>query len=110
MAPSLKNWNEDDPFIGVNLKFFKDFELDSTYTAFVSENGSFPTSTNLDEKFIYHDHFISNFSFNPYVEYFDELTNKATFVIDPATSKKGYYFVLGADPTLAQDSVDAGDA
>lgn len=99
-GPQLRNWNEDDPFIGLNLKFFKDFELDSTYTAFVSENGSFPTSTNLDEKLIYHDHFLpGGFSINPYVEYFDELTNKATFVINPATSKKGYYFVLGVDPT-----------
>ena len=98
-GPQLHNWNEDDPFIGLNLKFFKDFELDSTYTAFVSENGSFPTSTNLDEKLTYHDHFIDGFSINPYVEYFDELTNKSTFVINPATSKKGYYFVLGMDPT-----------
>jgi hypothetical protein len=99
-GPELHNWNEDDPFVGLNLKFYKDFELDSTYTAFVSENGSFKTSTNLDEKLTYHDHFLpEGFSLNPYVEYFDELTNKATFVIDPATSKKGYYFVLGFDPT-----------
>lgn len=99
-GPEHKNWNEDDPSIALDLKFFKQFELDSTYTAFVSENGSFPTSTNLDEKLTYHDNFLpGGFSINPYVEYFDELTNKATFVINPATSKKGFYFALGVDPT-----------
>lgn len=98
-GPQQRNWNEDDPFVGLNLKFFKDLELDTTYTAFVSENGSFPTSTNLDIKLTYHDHFVEGFSLNPYVEFFDELTNKATFVLVPATSKKGYYFVFGADPT-----------
>lgn len=98
-GPENKNWNEVDPFIGLTLKFFKDFQLDTTYTAFVSQNGSFNTSTNLDVKLTYHDHFIEGFSLNPYVEYFDELTNKATFVLVPATSQKGFYFVLGIDPT-----------
>jgi hypothetical protein len=98
-GPQKRNWNEDDPFVGLNLKFYKDFELDTTYTAFVSENGSFPTSTNLDIKLTYHDHFLGAFSINPYAEYFDELTNKATVVLNPATSKKGYYFQFGIDPT-----------
>ena len=99
-GPQHHNWNEDDPFVGLNLKFFKDFEFDTTYTAFVSENGSFPTSTNLDLKLTYHDHCLpGGFALNPYVEFFDELTNKATFVLVPATSTKGYYFVLGMDPT-----------
>jgi hypothetical protein len=99
-GPQKRNWNEDDPFVGLNLKFYKDFELDTTYTAFVSENGSFPTSTNLDVKLTYHDHFLpAGFSINPYVEYFDELTNKATVVLNSATSKKGYYFQFGIDPT-----------
>lgn len=98
-GPQNHNWNEIDPFIGLDLKLFKDFEFDSTYTAFVSQNGSFPTSTNLDFKLTYHDHFIKNFSINPYVEYFYELTNKATVVINPATSQRGYYFQFGVDPT-----------
>ena len=99
-GPQVKNWNEDDPFVGINVKFLKDFELDSTYTAFVSENGAYPTSTNLDEKLTYHDHFLpGGFSINPYAEYFDELTNKATFNLVPSMAKKGYYFVLGMDPT-----------
>ena len=98
-GPEKHNWNEVDPFIGLNLKFFKDFEFDTTYTAFVSQNGSFPTSTNLDLKLTYHDHFIPGFALNPYVEYFDELTNKATVVLNPATSEKGYYFQFGLDPT-----------
>ncbi|HWB58339.1 MAG TPA: hypothetical protein VG733_02560 [Chthoniobacteraceae bacterium] len=98
-GPQNRNWNEDDPSIALNLTFYKDLELDSTYTAFVSENGAYPTSTNLDEKLTYHDNFIpGGFSINPYVEYFDELTNKATFNLVPATSKRGYYFVLGVDP------------
>lgn len=98
-GPQHKNWNEIDPFIGLNLKFLKDFEFDTTYTEFVSQNGSFPDSTNLDLKLTYHDHFVEGFSLNPYGEFFDELTNKSTFVLNPATSKKGYYFVLGMDPT-----------
>ena len=98
-GPQKLNFNEDDPSVGLDLKFFKDFELDSSYTAFVSENGAYPTSTNLDEKLTYHDHFVEGFALNPYVEYFQEMTNKATFDLVPALSKKGYYFVLGFDPT-----------
>lgn len=98
-GPQLKNWNEIDPFIGLTLKFLKDFQFDTNYTAFVSQNGSFTTSTNLDLKLTYHDHFVEGFSINPYVEFFDELTNKATVVLNQATSKKGYYFQFGIDPT-----------
>jgi hypothetical protein len=43
------------------------------------------------------------FSINPYVEFFDELSNKATVTFDPSTSTEGYYFAIGIDPTYKFD-------
>ncbi len=93
------NWNEIDPTIGPNLKFLDDWTFESPFTAFVSETGSFATCWAWDPKLTYHDHFLKNFSFNPYVEFFDELDNKITVELVPADSRRSYYGAIGADPT-----------
>ncbi len=105
-GPKPGHWNETDPLSGLTIKFLKDFQLDAFYTAFVSQVDAFKTSQNLDLKLTYHDKFIGNrwvkgFSLNPYVELFVETSEKATVVLDQATSKRGYYFQVGADPTYA---------
>jgi len=95
------NWNEIDPTIGPNIRFLRDWTLESPFTAFVSETSSFPTCWAWDPRLTYHDHFIKNFSINPYIEFFDELQNKITVVLVPARSERSYYGVIGMDPTYA---------
>ena len=96
-------WNEIDPAGGLKFKFAKGFQLDVAVTGFRSETDSYPTCTNLDARLTYHDSFMGAFSVNPYLEFFDELSNKATVTFDPSTSSEGYYFVLGIDPTYKFD-------
>jgi hypothetical protein len=99
------NWNEIDPAIGPNVKFLKDWTLESPFIAFVSETGSYPTCWAWDPKLTYHDHFVKNFSINPYVEFFDELQNKITVVLGPAQSHESYYGVVGMDPTYSFEKI-----
>lgn len=94
-------WNEIDFTAGLTLKGFHGFQLDTFYTSFTSQVDAYPTSTNLDFKLTYHDSFIKGFSFNPYVEYFQEITQKATVDLDPAASRRSFYFAAGFDPTYA---------
>lgn len=97
-------WNEIDPSVGLTFKFAQAFQFDATYTGFRSQTDSYPTSTNLDLKLSYHDTFLgSAFSINPSVEFFDELSNKATVTFNPSTSREGFYFALGLDPTYNCD-------
>lgn len=93
------NWNEIDPTLGPNVRFLKDWTFESPFTAYISETGSFPTCVAWDPRLTYHDHFIKNFSINPYVEFFDELQNKITVVFNQAKSKESQYGVIGVDPT-----------
>jgi hypothetical protein len=99
------HWNEIDPILGLTFKFQKDWQFDVGYSAFHSEVGSYPTSNNLDLKLTYHDAGAGGVTFNPYIEYFDELHQKATVDLNPPTSKTGYYFVLGCDPTYKIDNI-----
>ena len=94
-------WNEIDPITGLTFKFLNDLQFDVFYTAFRSQTDSYDTSTNLDLKLTYHDHFMGDFSINPYVEFFDEISNKATVELVPAESHTSYYFQLGIDPTYS---------
>ena len=103
-GPKPGHWNETDVLTGLTLKFLNDLEFDAFYTAFVSQVDAFDTSTNVDLKLTYHDKILNNklvkgLSINPYFEMFIETSNKATVVLDKATSQRGYYFQLGVDPT-----------
>jgi hypothetical protein len=103
-GPHPGHWNETDPLVGLTVKFFKDLQFDAFYTAFVSQVDAFKTSQNLDLKLTYHDKILNDklvkgLSINPYFEMFIETSNKATVVLDSATSQRGYYFQLGVDPT-----------
>jgi hypothetical protein len=109
-GPDPGPWNENDPIVGLTAKFLSDFQFDIFYTNFVSEVSAYDTSSNLDLRLTYHDQFFSQhglkgFSLNPYFEAFFELTKKATVVFDFATSKEGYYFQLGFDPTYKFSSI-----
>jgi hypothetical protein len=109
-GPKPGHWNETDPLTGITVKFFKDLQFDAFYTAFVSQVDAFRTSQNLDLKLTYHDKFLSNklvkgLSINPYFEMFIETSNKATVVFNRSTSKRGYYFQLGVDPTFGFENL-----
>ncbi len=94
-------WNEIDPISGLTFKFANDWTFDAFYTAFCSQTNSYPTSTNLDLKLTYHDHFLGDFSINPYVEWFKEISQKATVSLVPSEQHESYYFSLGIDPTFS---------
>lgn len=100
-----RQWNEIDPIVGLTFKFAKDLQFDAFYTAFNSQTNSYDTSTNLDLKLTYHDQFIKGLSINPYVEYFDEISKKATVVFNSATSDTSFYFAFGIDPTYNFSSI-----
>jgi hypothetical protein len=105
-GPKPGHWNETDPLTGITVKFLKDLQFDAFYTAFVSQVDAFKTSQNVDLKLTYHDKYLSNkvwkgLSINPYAEMFIETSNKATVDLNDATSKRGYYFQVGVDPTFA---------
>jgi hypothetical protein len=93
------NWNEAEPSAGLNFKFLRDWGFESPFTAFMSESHSYPTCWNWNPRLTYHDHFISDFSFNPYLEFFDEMSNKSTVVFNRAEAQSGCYGALGFDPT-----------
>ncbi len=95
------SWNEIDFILGPNATFYRDWQFESPFISFKSETGSFPTCWAWDPRLTYHDHWISNFSVNPYVEFFDELQNKITVVLVPSMSQSSYYGVLGMTPTYA---------
>lgn len=99
------HWNEIDPIAGITVKFAKDFAFDVFWSAFQSQTDSYDTSNNLDLKLTYSDKWFGNFSINPYVEYFWEISDKATVVFDPATSDESWYFQIGITPTYKFDSI-----
>lgn len=99
------HWNEIDPIGGLTVKFAKGFVFDAFWSAFQSQTDSYETSNNLSLKLTYHDSFCKQFSINPYVEYWKELSDKATVVFNPATSYESYYFSLGIDPTYKFEKI-----
>jgi hypothetical protein len=99
------HWNEIDPIGGLTVKFAKALSLDVFWSAFQSQTDSYETSNNLSVKLTYNDSFLERFSFNPYVEYWRELSDKATVVFDPATSEESYYFSIGLNPTYKFASI-----
>ncbi|MDF3057771.1 MAG: hypothetical protein K0R17_1986 [Rariglobus sp.] len=94
------HWNEIDPFAGLTFKFAKAWQFDVFYTGFQSQTDSYTTSTNLSLKLTYADKWFDKFSINPYVEYFDEVTNKATVAFGGTEDDTGFYFQIGATPTI----------
>lgn len=98
------HWNEIDPIGGLTVKFAKALSLDVFWSAFQSQTDSYDTSNNLSVKLTWNDQFFKNFSINPYVEYWHEISDKATVVFNPATSDESYYFSIGINPTLKFDT------
>ena len=92
-------FNETDPIVGLTFNLPSGFKIDTFFTAFISQTDSYDTSTNFSLKLTYNDTAFGSFSINPFVEYWAEISKKATVVFNPATSSEGYYFVLGATPT-----------
>ena len=92
-------WNEIDAIFGPNVTFLKAWTLEAPIICFRSETGSFATCWAWNPRLTYHDQMTTNFSINPYVEFFDELRNKITVVFNPATSQSSYYGVAGITPT-----------
>ena len=95
------HWNEFDPIFGLTFKFAKQLKFDATYTSFISMVDSYPTSHHLELKLSLDDSpWLGAFALNPYVAYWQELSNKATVTFNQATSQTSYYFTLGIDPTI----------
>ena len=99
------HWNEIDPIGGLTVKFAKGFALDVFWSAFQSQTDSYETSNNLSVKLSYSDSCFGRFSINPYVEYWHEISDKATVVFNPATSDESYYFSIGITPTYKFESI-----
>ncbi len=101
------NWDELDGFFGMEAKLYKDWKLDAEETFFRSETESYETSTNFDFKTTYLDHWFgdSGFSINPYAEVFVETSRKATVAFNTSTDDRGFYGVLGFDPTYKFKSI-----
>jgi hypothetical protein len=93
-------WAEVDPILGLTVKFRHGWTVDAQTTAFYTPTRSYSTTGNADFKLTYNDSFKKGFSVNPYVDYWMELTHKATVMFNAATSKRGSYLTLGATPTL----------
>ncbi len=112
---SPTHWSEIDPIAGIELGFAKHFTLDVTYTEFIEQMKNIGTSQHLDTKLSfddssYFDSCLKGFGLHPYVEYWQELSSKATaadvpYLVDPLGKHLGagpgssYYFELGVDPT-----------
>ena len=100
------HWNEIDPIGGITFKFLKELQLDVFWSAFQSQTDSYDTSNNLSVKLTWNDTiFGDSFSINPYVEFWDELSDKATVVFNPATSDESFYFAIGINPTYRFKSI-----
>lgn len=100
------HWNEIDPIVGLSFKFAKQFTFDAFWSAFQSQTDSYDTSNNLSLKLTWNDTiFGESFSINPYVEYWYEISDKATVVFNPATSDESYYFSIGINPTYKFKSI-----
>lgn len=100
------HWNEIDPIAGISFKFAKAFTFDVFWSAFQSQTDSYETSNNLSFKLTYNDTiFGDSFSINPYVEYWYEVSDKATVVFNPETSSESWYFSLGINPTYKFKSI-----
>jgi hypothetical protein len=91
--------NEVDPIFGVTTTFAKNYTLGVTYTAFISQNGSFPTSQHLETKLSMNDtDYLKAFALHPAVIYWQELRNKATVGPIAGHGPSGY-FDLGIAPS-----------
>jgi len=99
------HWNEIDPIGGLTVKFAKALQFDVFWSAFQSQTDSYETSNNLSLKLTYNDTFFKRFSMNPYVEYWKELSDKATVVFNPLTSDESYYFSIGVNPTYKFETI-----
>ncbi len=99
------NWNEVDPSIGINVRFLDHWMFESPFTAFISETDSYPTTWNWNPRLTYHDTIWPSFSFNPDVEFFDELSNKSIIVFDQKKAQSGYYGAIGFDPTYVFQTI-----
>lgn len=104
------HWNEIDFTVGPNVRFLNDWTLESPFTAFRSETASFETCWAWDPRLTYHDHFIKNFSVNPYVEFFYELHEKITVILVPSKSQSSYFGFEFELPCLnAENAIDQVD-
>jgi hypothetical protein len=108
-------WTEVDPIAGVEVGFAKHFTLDVTYTAFAEQILDIGTSQHLDTKLSFDDSsYFHGFGIHPYVEFWKELSGKATDADVPyeVFGNKGagpgpsYYFQVGIDPTYTFEKLD----
>jgi hypothetical protein len=97
------SFQEIDPFVGVKTTIAKAFTLDFQYVDFISPNGSYTTEQNLSLKLSYHDTFLKDFSFNPYINPFYEVTGSSTVV----TGRNGGTFdvEVGMVPTYTLKAI-----
>ncbi len=95
------HWNEFDPIAGVAWTFAQDWKLETNFTAFDSMQDDYPTSAHFQVQVDYDDSkYLGAFALHPYVAYWQELHEKATVNLDPATSARSGYFTFGVDPSV----------
>lgn len=93
------HWNELDPIVGLTAVVAKDWKLDLFFTAFISETDAYQNSTNIDFKVSYDDTgLLGAFALHPSVEFFGELTDKATVAFAPGKADESFYFQFNINP------------
>jgi hypothetical protein len=97
--------NEIDPIFGFTTTFAKNFTLGLTYTAFVSEEGEYPTSQHVETKLTFNDSdYLKAYALHPTVIFWQELRNSA--VVGPiAGHGPSGYFDLGIAPSYTFDTL-----
>ncbi|MDB6020569.1 MAG: hypothetical protein JWQ04_426 [Pedosphaera sp.] len=96
--------NEIDPIFGVTTTFAKNCTLGLTYTAFISQEGQYPTSQHLETKFSFNDSdCLKAYALHPTVIYWQELQNKATVGPIAGHGPSGY-FDIGIAPSYTFES------
>ncbi len=92
-------WNEFDWFVGANFEFYKIWELDLSYVAFLSPPGNFAAEHNLEFTLKFDDSgFLAPISLHPYTKLFYEFAGPSVVVTGKGAGT--FYVEFGAVPTL----------
>ena len=104
---STPNWNEMDLISSLSATLLKDWKFTFGYEYWVSPIDAFSSSSHIELRFAYSDHFLKGLmpnmpgtlSINPYFNIFVELHNKTVV----STTSESHYFELGAVPRYVFD-------
>ena len=106
--PTASSWNEFDWFVGMSVKFAKDWKFGVEYVEFLSPPGNFRIERNFEFSLAYDDSSWNPWiPINPYVKLFYAASGDSTVV----TGKRGDTFdvEIGIVPTLGSQEIRMAD-